>query len=434
MAQTVFLTRLARDVLLAFAFGVIAAAAAVWADQLPAVSAGVRAGPLIGRTDLTDSVSGFGQVFVRARMRTYADIEANAGYSRLTGRGFATDIGQMELRLILQPAVSGQWQPLAYGGVGLMRQAIDDFSPRSTAKVEAVAWSASLPLGLGFRRLLSPRMALEVLGNFTYTLRDDLDSAPLRKGNDTLFSLGIGLVFGRFDAPPAPRFHSRAGDPARPRPLIGTRVAAEAVDRDSDGLTDDEETRQWFTNPLMADSDMDGLTDGEEVHTHGSDPNVADTDGDGAFDGAEVATGRNPLVADADASQPESAPQELPAPPPASVPFELTTISFPSGGAELTVEAQARLEEVARHLQQNPALEIEIRGFTDSLGERRDNLRLSGRRCGLIRDYLVELGIEDGRLTLVAFGEDDQAADNSTREGRRMNRRVELVPVAQSDR
>ena len=433
MVLAVLVTRLRRGVLLAFTVGATAVAAAVWADQSPAVSAGVRAGPLMGRTDLTDSVSGFGEVFLRARARTYADVEVNAGYSRLSGRGFATDIGQMGLRLIHNPVVSSRWQPLIYGGIGLMRQAIDEFSPRSTVD-KSVAWSASLPLGLGFRRLLSPRMALEVLGNFTYTLRDDLDSAPLRKGNDLLFSLGIGLVFGRFDAPPAQRFHRRAGDPARPPPLVGTRLAAEAVDRDSDGLTDDEETRQWFTNPLMADSDMDGLTDGEEVHTHGSDPNLADTDGDGAFDGAEVATGRDPLVADADASQPGSALEELPAPPPASAPFELATISFPSGGAELTVEAMARLEEVARHLQQNPALEIEIRGFTDSLGERRDNLRLSGRRCGLIRDYLVELGIEDGRLTLVAFGEDDPAADNSTREGRRMNRRVELVPVAQSDR
>jgi len=187
-------------------------------------------------------------------------------------------------------------------------------------------------------------------------------------------------------------------------------------------LTDEAETRQWFTNPLMADSDLDGLTDGEEVHTHGSNPNRADSDGDGTFDGAEVAVGRDPLVADE--AEPESSPPAVPAT------FEFASISFASGGAELTAEAQALLDQVAQHLRQTPTLEIEIRGFTDSLGDRRDNLRLSGRRCGVVRDYLVRIGIEDWRLTLEAFAEDEPVASNSTREGRRMNRRVELAPLS----
>ena len=409
--------------MLALMIGVIAVATAISADQPPAVSVGVRAGPLIGRTDLTDSVSGFGEVFLRARTRDYPLIEANAGYSRLTGDGFATDIGQLGLRLILEPAVSGRWQPLVYGGIGLLRQDIDEFSPRSTVDAESIAWSASLPVGVGFRRIFSPRIALEILGNYTYTLRDDLDSASLNKGNDMLFSLGIGLVFGRFDAP-LPR---RAPSPGvQPVPTGRAPVESGAVDRDGDGLTDEAETRQWFTNPLMADSDMDGLTDGEEIDTFGSDPNRADTDGDGTLDGAEVAVGRDPLVADA--PEPESPP------PPAPAAFEFASISFASGGAELTADARAHLDQVARNLQQDPNLEIEVRGFTDSTGDRRDNLRLSGMRCGVVRDYLVERGIEDGRLTLEAFGEDDPVASNSTREGRRMNRRVELVPVPQRDR
>ena len=41
----------------------------------------------------------------------------------------------------------------------------------------------------------------------------------------------------------------------------------------------------------------------------------------------------------------------------------------------------------------------------------------------------MKIGIEDWRLTLEAFGEDEPVASNSTREGRRMNRRVELAPL-----
>ena len=270
-------------------------------------------------------------------------------------------------------------------------------------------------------------MALEIFGNYTYTLRDDLDSASLNKGNDMLFSLGVSLVFGRFDAP----YPRRAPSHGRERvPEATATMEAKAVDRDGDGLTDEAETRRWFTNPLMADSDMDGLTDGEEVDTFGTDPNRADTDGDGALDGAEVALGRDPLVADG--LETESDPPGSAAPAPAA--FEFASISFASGGAELTAEARALLEQVAWHLQQDPTLEIEVRGFTDSLGERRDNLRLSGKRCGVVRDYLVGHGIEDWRLTLEAFGEDDPVASNSTRKGRRMNRRVELLPVPGGNR
>ena len=409
-----------RDVFLALMIGV--AATALPADQPPVVSGGVRAGPLMGRTDLTDSVSGFGEVFLRGRTTAYADFEANAGYSRLTGDGFATGIGQLGWRLVRKPAVTGLWQPLVYGGIGLMRQDIDEFSPRSTFGAESIAWSASLPLGVGFRRILSPRLALEILGNYTYTLKDDLDSAAHNKGNDMLFSLGVGPGLGRVRAPVPRAFPSPSptGEPVQPSGT--TPVKAGVVDRDGDGLTDEAETRQWFTNPLMADSDLDGLTDGEEVHTHGSNPNRADSDGDGTFDGAEVAIGQDPLVAD------ESEPE--PSLPAVAATFEFASISFASGGAELTAEAQALLDRVAQHLRQTPTLEIEIRGFTDSLGDRRDNLRLSGRRCGVVRDYLVRFGIEDWRLTLEAFGEDEPVASNSTREGRRMNRRAELAPLS----
>ncbi|MGA9115720.1 MAG: OmpA family protein [Bacteroidota bacterium] len=60
------------------------------------------------------------------------------------------------------------------------------------------------------------------------------------------------------------------------------------MDRDADGLPDDEETGRYRTDPSNPDTDGDGLRDGQEVRRHKTDPLKADTDGDGLPDGEEV--------------------------------------------------------------------------------------------------------------------------------------------------
>ncbi len=74
------------------------------------------------------------------------------------------------------------------------------------------------------------------------------------------------------------------------------------ADYDSDGLTDTEETEDYYTDPLVADTDVDGLSDYEEVVTYATisdwgwsgddasalDPNNSDSDGDGLLDGEEI--------------------------------------------------------------------------------------------------------------------------------------------------
>ncbi len=72
-------------------------------------------------------------------------------------------------------------------------------------------------------------------------------------------------------------------------------------DSDGDGLTDDEETNTYFTDPYDPDSDDDGLEDGEEVLTYFTDPMEPDSDSDGLEDGEEVNTySTNPNEPDSD--------------------------------------------------------------------------------------------------------------------------------------
>lgn len=71
---------------------------------------------------------------------------------------------------------------------------------------------------------------------------------------------------------------------------------------------------------------------------------------------------------------------------------------------------------------------IEVAGHADSTGPAEYNMGLSLRRANAVRDYLVSKGVEADRLVVRGYGESRPTADNSTREGRAKNRRVELVP------
>ncbi len=72
------------------------------------------------------------------------------------------------------------------------------------------------------------------------------------------------------------------------------RDVTSSGDLDGDGLSNEDETTVYGTDPANPDTDGDGLSDGDEVLVYGTDPLVADTDGDGFLDGQEVAMGTDP--------------------------------------------------------------------------------------------------------------------------------------------
>jgi outer membrane protein OmpA-like peptidoglycan-associated protein len=78
-------------------------------------------------------------------------------------------------------------------------------------------------------------------------------------------------------------------------------------------------------------------------------------------------------------------------------------------------------------MTQNPAVTIDIHGYTDSDGDEAANLALSQARVDAMFLYLVSKGIDPARLTATAHGEANPVADNSTPEGRAKNRRVEFT-------
>ncbi len=104
----------------------------------------------------------------------------------------------------------------------------------------------------------------------------------------------------------------------------------------------------------------------------------------------------------------------------------LEGVTFVTGSAELTPASIAVLIDLAGILGQDPTVQIEIRGHTDSTGGATANRELSRRRAASVRASLIQMGLAAERLTAVGYGEDVPLADNATPEGRARNRRVEI--------
>ena len=99
---------------------------------------------------------------------------------------------------------------------------------------------------------------------------------------------------------------------------------------------------------------------------------------------------------------------------------------FETGSATLTRDATGRLSAVADALRGDPGTAIQVQGFTDSTGSDARNLGLSGARAEAVSRYLIGQGVDPARLDAAGFGASRAIADNDTREGRALNRRVEL--------
>jgi OOP family OmpA-OmpF porin len=101
-------------------------------------------------------------------------------------------------------------------------------------------------------------------------------------------------------------------------------------------------------------------------------------------------------------------------------------VLFDFDKAQLKSGAYPILDEGVTVLENNPGLNIEIQGYTDSTGAEDYNLKLSQKRADSVMDFLVSRGIDPGRLSAKGYGSANPVASNDTAEGRAKNRRVEF--------
>ena len=81
-------------------------------------------------------------------------------------------------------------------------------------------------------------------------------------------------------------------------------------------------------------------------------------------------------------------------------------------------------------MQANPKLVAEISGHTDNVGKTEDNMKLSQNRAKSVVDYLVSNGIAAQRLQYKGLGSSKPIADNTTVEGKTLNRRTEFKVIS----
>ena len=101
-------------------------------------------------------------------------------------------------------------------------------------------------------------------------------------------------------------------------------------------------------------------------------------------------------------------------------------VNFEFNKSSLLPEAYPIMQHAVSILKENSDLKVEIQGYTDNIGSKEYNLKLSQKRAQTVKDYLVKNGIEGSRLTTVGFGESNPVGDNGTIIGRAENRRIEF--------
>ena len=102
-------------------------------------------------------------------------------------------------------------------------------------------------------------------------------------------------------------------------------------------------------------------------------------------------------------------------------------IHFATGQYAIPAGAEQVLSEVAAQLKANPEWKWEVEGYTDNVGDKTANQKLSEERAQSVASWLVDHGIDRSRLVVKGYGESNPIADNSTPRGRAQNRRVELI-------
>ncbi len=176
------------------------------------------------------------------------------------------------------------------------------------------------------------------------------------------------------------------------------------VDNDGDGIPDDKDDCPDKAEDEDGYEDLDGCPD-------------LDNDGDGIPDTED----KCPTVKGVPETQGCPKTKEI-----QRGKLILTGVNFQSGKAVLMEMSFKILDQVYESLAEWTNVRLEIQGHTDSQGSSEYNRNLSQKRAAAVKFYLVQKGVDPGRLQALGYGEEQPIADNGTAAGREKNRRVEL--------
>jgi outer membrane protein OmpA-like peptidoglycan-associated protein len=109
--------------------------------------------------------------------------------------------------------------------------------------------------------------------------------------------------------------------------------------------------------------------------------------------------------------------------------YKMDQVSFEKNSSYLKRESYGQLDRLAEMMKANPAMKVKVMGHTDYIASDEYNMWLSDKRAKRVADYLISKGVSPDNITSIGFGKRSPIADNSTEEGRALNRRVEIEIV-----
>ena len=455
--------------------------------NLKGLGGGIGIGGAEGKTDLSsNNMDYLARAFLRYGFVDHVQADIGLGFGQIGGDAYKTEMLPIDARLLLSPLSMDQWNPYLYGGIGVLHYQLTKYPGSPSQDVSTNAWTGVVPLGVGMQFPFIEHFMFEVSGGYNLTFTDNLDALKTG-GNDNYWNFLLGLTTGGGEGDNADpdndgltnkeerelgtdphnpdsdgdglndgdEIHKYHTDPLKldtdgdglndgdevlkyhTDPLKtdtdgdGLSDGDEVLkyhtdplktDTDGDGLSDGDEVLKYHTDPLNKDSDGDGLTDGDEVMKYHTDPLKKDTDGRSVDDGTEVARGTDPLNPNDDVPAKK---EELKAEVGKAIVLE--GVVFKTGSAEISPQSEDILTKVYNTLDQNPTLEVQINGYTDNVGKRSSNMKLSAQRADAVKNYLVGKGIKPERIATKGFGPDKQVASNKTADGRQKNRRIEFL-------
>ncbi len=107
--------------------------------------------------------------------------------------------------------------------------------------------------------------------------------------------------------------------------------------------------------------------------------------------------------------------------------FDFDRLLFATNSTTLEPQSTEQLTAVAGILKAYPAVHLTIGGYTDNTGDASYNQKLSQGRADSVVAQLESMGIASDRLVAKGYGEDHPVGDNSTPDGRALNRRISML-------
>jgi OOP family OmpA-OmpF porin len=102
-------------------------------------------------------------------------------------------------------------------------------------------------------------------------------------------------------------------------------------------------------------------------------------------------------------------------------------ILFETGKSTIQKESLPIIDQIYDLMKLEGTLKISIEGHTDNVGDAASNYKLSNDRAKSVMDALIAKGIDKTRMSSTGWGQEKPVADNRNEEGKKKNRRVEII-------